>query len=583
MGQPLFRTPVRGRSYPPEILQALILSKLRRDAEAKLGPVSKAVITVPAYFNEPRRRATQDAGRLAGLDVIDILNEPTAAAICHGVQSGYLSTEANERPPETILVYDLGGGTFDVTLMRVEANRFTVLATAGDVELGGIDWDNRIIDHVAKNFRAKHGVDLRDDPHAAQNLRDLAEEAKRSLTSRSEAVVAVAHDGKRLRLPITRAQFEEMTADLLDRTVLTLRRLTRDAGVSFSEVTRLLAVGGSTRMPMVAAMLQQETGLSFDRSLSADEAVAHGAAIYAASKLGSIPGLPPLSVRNVSSHDLGILGIERATGLTRRAIMIKRNSPLPAEAKHAFGTHRDGQKSADIKVVEGGDASGNGATPVGKCSVTGLPSGLPKGTKIEVMFRYEQNGRLNISASVPAAGKSVSTTIAREGGMPEEQFAAWAAVIATGLPDGTPLPGDAPMVEEVPTVSVTSMNSSEVITTAATTRTVPAESPEPEVASPASPLAPTGPDSGVPLGFPAEFLKEEAAEEVQDTPTVALAAPHPSELAPAPESTPEPPPEAVVKSAEPAPWEAFSAAAEAESHGDDDNPFAGGENPFAFN
>ncbi|MGL6097943.1 MAG: Hsp70 family protein, partial [Fimbriiglobus sp.] len=453
MGQAHFRTPVRGEQLPPEVLQAVILGKLKADAEAKLGPITRAVITVPAYFNEPRRRATQDAGRMAGLDVIDIINEPTAAAICHGVQRGYLTTHGADHPAETVLVYDLGGGTFDVTLMRVERNCFTVLATAGDVELGGIDWDTRLIDFLAEKFLAAHGVDPRLDPHVAQRLRDDAEEAKRTLTTRQETVVSLSFDGKRSRIPVTRAQFEELTADLLDRTVLTLRRLMKDAGQPFTAVTRLLAVGGSTRMPMVSTMLERETGLTFDRSLSADEAVAHGAAIYAASKADPNCGLPPLMVKNVCSHDLGILGVERATGMPRRHVMIKRNSPLPAEASYKLGTFRDNQQNATVNVIEGGDAGGKGATPVGKCHVRDLPKNLPKNTPIEVTFRYAENGRLEVSAQMPTIGKSADTTVERAGGMAEDQFAGWIAAVRTGLPDGYARPGAKPEPIRSPAVA----------------------------------------------------------------------------------------------------------------------------------
>src|SRR5262245_10917241 len=355
MGRNVFHHSVRGEQFPPEVLQALILRKLKHDAELKIGSLRKAVITVPAYFNEPRRKATQDAGRMAGWDVVDIVNEPTAAAIAFGVQRGFVGPSASGQP-ETILVYDLGGGTFDVTLMRIEQNCFTVLATAGDVELGGIDWDGRVINFVAEEFVKQHGADPRQDPAASQRLRAEAEDAKRSLSTRPEVTVAFAFDGRRLRVPLARTQFDAMTGDLLDRTALTLLRLMRDAGVAFADLTRLLVVGGATRMPMIASLLERESGRAIDRSLSADEAVAHGAAIYAGAATQA--GVRRLRVRNVNSHDLGVLGVEKATGLKRRHIMIARNTALPATAAQRFPTYRDNQRAVTVSVVEGGDAGG---------------------------------------------------------------------------------------------------------------------------------------------------------------------------------------------------------------------------------
>jgi molecular chaperone DnaK len=438
MGRNAFHHPVRGELLPPEVLQALILRKLKHDAELKLGKLSKAVITVPAYFNEPRRKATQDAGRMAGWDVVDIINEPTAAAIAFGVQRGFLG-DGQAGKPETVLVYDLGGGTFDVTLMRIERNCFTVLATAGDVELGGIDWDGRIIDFVAEEFAKQHNVDPRKDPAAAQRLRAEAEDAKRSLSTRPEVTIAFAHDGRRLRVPLARTQLEAMTGDLLDRTAHSLRRLMRDANLTFTDLTRLLVVGGATRMPMIATLLEKETGLTIDRSLSADEAVAHGAAIYAGA--ASRPGTRVLRVRNVNSHDLGVLGVEKATGLKRRHVMIARNTPLPATAAQRFPTYRDNQRAVTVSVVEGGDAGGTNATHIGQCVVKDLPPNLPKNTPIEVTFTYAENGRLDVRAAMPTIGKTAALIIERATGMPEDAIAAWTRSVSAGLPDGYIRPG----------------------------------------------------------------------------------------------------------------------------------------------
>jgi molecular chaperone DnaK len=434
MGSPVYSRPIRGEHLPPEVIQSLILEKLKGDAEAKLGPIREVVITVPAYFNEPRRKATQDAGQLAGLEVLDIINEPTAAAIAYGVQHGFLTAKGESRQAETILVYDLGGGTFDVTLMRIGGREYRTLATAGDVHLGGIDWDRRIVNHVAEASRAKHhGIDPRDNPAGLQRLLRDAEEAKRSLTARNQVTISFEHAGQGVRVPLTRSQFEAMTADLLDRTRFTTTNLLRGAGMEPGDLTRLLLVGGSTRMPMVGMMLELELSLKPDRSLSVDEAVAHGAAIYAGLLLASEPTLRGMSVRNVNSHDLGVLGIETATGRKRNTVMIPRNTPLPATKTGRFQTRRADQASVAVQVIEGGDASGNGSTPIGRCVVRDLPPGLPAGTPIEVTFRYAENGRLEVTAGLPTVGKEVDLTVDRASGLSEEKMTTWQQRLRAGL------------------------------------------------------------------------------------------------------------------------------------------------------
>jgi molecular chaperone DnaK len=282
MGSSVYSKAINGEHLPPEVIQSLILEKLKRDAEAKLGPFTKAVITVPAYFNEPRRKATQDAGHLAGLEVLDIINEPTAAAIAFGVEQGFLTPKGESTRAERILVYDLGGGTFDVTLMDIDGKNCTVLATAGDVYLGGIDWDQRIVGFVAEQFQKKfRAIDPRQNPAGHQRLLREAEDAKRALTARETTTISFEYAGHGMRVPVSRHQFEAMTSDLLERTRFTTRNLLKEAGLGWDAITRLLLVGGSSRMPMVQNMLEQEAGRKVDRSLSFDEAVAHGAAIYA--------------------------------------------------------------------------------------------------------------------------------------------------------------------------------------------------------------------------------------------------------------------------------------------------------------
>jgi molecular chaperone DnaK len=429
MGSAVYSKTIDGEHLPPEVIQSLILEKLKRDAEAKLGPFQKVVITVPAYFNEPRRKATQDAGHLAGLEVMDIINEPTAAAIAFGVQQGFLTSNGEAKRPEKVLVYDLGGGTFDVTLMDIDGKNCTVLATAGDVYLGGIDWDQRLADFVAEQFQAKYrGIDPRQNPASLQRLLREAEDAKRALTARETTTLSFESAGQGIRVPIRRQQFEEITADLLERTRFTTRNLLKEAGVGWEAITRLLLVGGSSRMPMVQNMLEQEAGRKLDRSLSFDEGVAHGAAIYAGLILASEGGSRPRAqIRNVNSHSLGVLGIESATGRPRNKVMIPRNTPLPVTKTGRFRTNRPNQGSVVVNVIEGGDASGQNATPIGKCIIRDLPPGLPAGSLVEVGFTYAENGRLTVKARLSDWNKDATLTIERESGLSDMVLQEWGA------------------------------------------------------------------------------------------------------------------------------------------------------------
>ena len=427
MGCQVYQKAIHGEHLPPEVIQSFILDKLRRDAVLKLGDFHKVVITVPAFFNEPRRKATQDAGSLAGLEVIDIINEPTAAAISYGIQKGFLSPKGESRDKERLLVYDLGGGTFDATLMEIDGTHYNAVATAGDVYLGGIDWDQRIADYLADAFIKKNRrIDPRENPAGLQRLFREAEDVKRTLSAREQTTITFEHGGDVVRVPITRQQFEEMTADLLDRTRFTVVNLLQEAKLGWNDITRLLLVGGSTRMPMVQRMLEDLSGRKPDRSLSVDEAVAHGAAVYAGLVLSSAAGkAPKVSVRNVNSHNLGVLGTDRKTGRPRNRVMIPRNTSLPAKHTAGFVTADANQSSVTVKVVEGGDASGNDATMIGKCIVRDLPAGLPAGTRIEVAFRYGQDGRLTVKARLPDTGKEATSVIERSSGMTSDILRSW--------------------------------------------------------------------------------------------------------------------------------------------------------------
>ncbi|MGI9465607.1 MAG: Hsp70 family protein [Rubripirellula sp.] len=438
VGEQVFRNAICGAKLPPEVLQALILTKLKEDAELKLGELEKAVITVPAFFNEPCRKATQDAGKLAGLEVLDIINEPTAAAICYGVQQGFLSAQGAASAKERVLVYDLGGGTFDVTVMEIENRKYHTIATNGDVYLGGIDWDRRVVDFIAEAWIKEHGDDLRDDPIAEQLLLRKANQIKHALTQRESVPIAFGYQGKRIRPDMNRETFKELTEDLLERTLMTVELVLDEADVKWSDLTRLILVGGSTRMPMIHDELSRLSNLEIDRSLSPDEAVAHGAAIYAGIRLGhECESFAGVSVTNVNSHDLGVLAVDPATGDPRRQIMIKRNTSLPARKSIRFRTHEDGQRNVKVEVVEGGDDRGRNATRIGKCLVDDLPRGTPKGTFVDVLFDYSQDGRLVVSANLPTLKQVAEMTMDRAAGLSEEVLEKWTALLAAGITEET--------------------------------------------------------------------------------------------------------------------------------------------------
>jgi len=431
MGQRHYGKPLQGQWYPPEVIQAFVLKKLVDDASRATSPFSQAVITVPAYFDEVRRKATQDAGYMAGLEVLDIINEPTAAAVAYGLQQGFLSTEGTAHRPLNLVVYDLGGGTFDVTVMRIEGSEFRTLATDGDVELGGKDWDQRLVDFAADEFARRWGIDPRHDPNANARLWQECEEAKRTLSTRRRAAIQVLHAGQALRVEVTREQFEEQTRDLLARTEFTARQALREAGLDWDAVDRVLLVGGSTRMPMVADMLRRLCGRQPDAGISPDEAVAHGAALHAGLLLARMHGRPPrFSIRNVNSHSLGVVGTQASTQRRRTAVLIPKNTPLPVTARRVFKTQQPGQRSLAIPIVEGESRDPEACVPLGTCVISNLPPDLPARTEVEVMFRYRADGRLQVQVRIPATDIQLTQELQRENSLTQVQLDAWRLRIA---------------------------------------------------------------------------------------------------------------------------------------------------------
>ena len=431
VGYRVFHKVFDGKQYPPEVIEGWILNKLRRDASAQIGPFSKVVITVPAYFDEVRRKATQDAGYIAGFEVLDIINEPTAAAVAFGFQQGYLTPEGKTDQSQRILVYDLGGGTFDVTVMEIRGNEFIALSTDGDVRLGGWDWDQRLVDLVAEAFIREHRVDPREDLRTAGKLWRECEDAKRTLSARGKASAACDYRGFSSRVEITRRQFEEATQDLLDRTRFTTTQTLKAAKLEWDQIDRVLLVGGSTRMPMVRNMLQQVSGKEPDASVAADEAVAHGAALHAGLLVAKSQGKAgTFKIKNVNSHSLGVVGTDPLTQRKRNGILIPRNTPLPVTAKRTFKTQKANQRSILVQVVEGENPSPDDCTQIGRCSVRSLPANLPEQSPIDVLFHYRPNGRLTVRVTVPDTDAKVETEFARENSLSKEHLDGWRRYIS---------------------------------------------------------------------------------------------------------------------------------------------------------
>ncbi|MBN1908894.1 MAG: Hsp70 family protein [Pirellulales bacterium] len=439
MGRLTCHRPVNGQEVPPEVLSAFLLERLRDDAEERLGPIWQVVITVPAFFDERRRKATQDAGRLAGLEVLDIINEPTAAAVAFGYNTRR-SASAGQEPgrPQRLLVYDLGGGTFDVTILEIDGDRFRTVATDGDVQLGGRDFDQRLVDHLAENFLAEHGLDPRSDPADVAQLRINAQEAKHALSERRKTTVVVSHHGIRMRQEVTREGFEDLVQDLLGRTESTTSLVLREAGLEWDQIDRVLLVGGSTRMPMVVEMLRELTGRPPDRSQSADEVVAHGAALYAAMLMARdkkpVPQAATIDLINVNSHSLGVVGLDPKTGEKINAVLIPKNTPLPCHKTKRFQTARANQPNVQVAVVEGESPRPEYCIALGQCVIRDLPPGLPKGTPVEVEFSYAANGRLSVAARITSVRQSAAVQIERKQSDKLDDLEAWRCKLL-GIPE----------------------------------------------------------------------------------------------------------------------------------------------------
>lgn len=432
MGFSSYRQQIGGHDYPPEVVQSCILRQLRRDVIAAVGEDFQAVITVPAYFDESRRKATYDAAIMSGLPVLDIVNEPTAAALSFGERLGFLTPEGAPRERLNILVYDLGGGTFDVTVIRLSNNEVRTLATDGDYELGGGNWDQRLADFAESRLRAlwpKAGPLER--PDQIRLLRS-AQEAKHALTNHPVTVLEFNRGDQQLRLPMTRAEFEDLTSDLLERTVFTTKQAMQAAGLIWNDIDRLLLVGGSSRMPAVQRVLNDLAGIPADAAVNPDEAVARGAAVFARYLLGlrGIDGnAPKLRITDVNAHGLGIEGVNLQTLRTENVALIPRNTPLPCEIKRTFVTRTESQPNVKVKLLEGESTLPTQCSRLATATIKNLPPGLPKGTPIDVRYSLQANGRLSVSAAIPGHGEDAQIELQRVRGLADRRVQGWKKVV----------------------------------------------------------------------------------------------------------------------------------------------------------
>ncbi len=410
-----YKVNIDGKDHSPQEISAMVLQKIKADAEAYLGEsVTQAVITVPAYFNDSERQATKDAGKIAGLEVLRIINEPTAAALAYGLDK----MDTNQK----IFVYDLGGGTFDVSILELGDGVFEVLSTNGDTKLGGDDFDERVMDHIANTFKAENGIDLRNDKMALQRLKEAAEKAKIELSSSMQTninlpfITADATGPKHIDMNLTRAKFNEITHDLVQRSIEPMKKALSDANLSLNEINKVILVGGSTRIPAVVEAVKNFTGKEPSKGVNPDECVAVGAAIQAGVLTGEVKDVLLLDVTPLT------LGIETLGGVATP--LIERNTTIPAKKSQTFSTAADGQTSVEIHVVQGERQMAADNKTLGRFTLSGIapaPRGIPQ---IEVTFDIDANGLVKVSAVDKATNKEANITITASTNLSESEVEA---------------------------------------------------------------------------------------------------------------------------------------------------------------
>lgn len=432
-----------GRRLTPELISSMILMKLRKDAEKHLKPITNAVITVPYYFNEPKRQATRHAGRIAGLNVIDIINEPTAATLAYAWQKGELGNSDLPNKARTILVYDLGGGTFDVTVVRYTPTEFTVLGTDGDTMLGGLDWSQRVAEWLASEFESQFGLNPLMEPMAEKALLIEAEAAKRDVSLFGQSTIEFEFRGQKLQKELKRGKFEELTLDLLQRTRDTTEFVLEQASVDRTQLDEVLLIGGSTSMPAVPEMLKELTGREPSRELNPQTAVAQGAAIHAAilqaqhlegkgrAAESLIRRLRSVTTKDVNSHSLGVeVSDPKNPSKKRNHIMIPRNTLLPASTRRRFQTTTNNPRSIHVRLLEGEASDVSSCTFVGDFRLIGLPRDLPKGSPVEIVYGYDDLGHIHVTLKELTGNRAAHVDIAWSHGLDDQAIEALSKLAA---------------------------------------------------------------------------------------------------------------------------------------------------------
>ncbi len=429
IGKPHYRKRVRLCQVPPEILTAFLVEHLAANTRQQIGELTEIVVTVPAYFDERQRTSTQRAVALAGLNVLDVINEPTAAAIAAGFD---LLQAGRSESVQRLLVYDLGGGTFDATLLEIEGKVFKTLGTDGDIYLGGRDFNERIVNVLVESFLSKHGVDPRSDPTDLLKLQRLANETKHALSDSESFDVSFQHAGLVDGFTFTRDMFEDAVAQLIERTLMTSQAVVTDAGLTWNDIDQILLVGGSSRIPLVRQRLAEESGKAVRLAERPDELVARGAALYAAlrSDHDYLDAASRFEVVNVNAHSLGIQGVDLQTKQRINQIIIPRNTPLPTASTQIFHTMEDGQKNVRVRLLEGESENPVFCSSLGQC-VVHLGDGLPGGTEVRVRCSYDASGTISVSAHVPATKVSASVELRREGFAEMETLDVWRSRLST--------------------------------------------------------------------------------------------------------------------------------------------------------
>ncbi len=409
-----YRVKIDDKSFSPQEISAMVLTKLKQDAEAYIGEkVTQAVITVPAYFTDSQRQATKDAGKIAGLEVLRIINEPTAAALAYGLDKG-------DSKGQKVLIYDLGGGTFDVSILEIDGGVFEVLATSGDNMLGGDDFDKKIMDYIASDFKAKEGIDLTKDAATMHRIKEAAEKAKIELSGMTKTAINIPYitmmDGvpKHIDMELTKAKFDSLTSDLVERTQIPLKKALSDAGLSAKDLAKVILVGGSTRIPAVVESVRKVTGKEPFKGINPDECVALGAAIQGGVLAGDVKDVVLLDVTPLS------LGIETMGGVFTK--LIERNTTIPTSKSQVFSTAANNQTAVDIRVLQGERSMANDNKELGRFQLDGIPP-APRGIpQIEVTFDIDANGIVNVTAVDKGTGKKQSVTITSSTNLSEDQI-----------------------------------------------------------------------------------------------------------------------------------------------------------------